>query len=71
MEGATSAIQVLEEKHSMKVAETLARDSVFGVLSAKRRQQLAHSGTILRLEKGQRLFGHGDKSDEDRKRCVG
>lgn len=63
MEGATSAIQVLEEKHSMKVAETLARDSVFGVLSAKRRQQLAHSGTILRLEKGQRLFGHGDKSD--------
>jgi len=62
MDGAT-AIQLLEEKHSVKVADTLARDSVFAALSSKRRQALADSGTILRLEKGQRLFGHGDKSD--------
>lgn len=63
MDGAASAIHVLEEKHSVKVADTLARDAVFGVLTPKRRQQLADSGSFLRLEKGQRLFGHGDKSD--------
>ena len=63
MDGAVTAIQHLEEKHSAKIADTLARDSVFSILSAKRRQQLADSGSIVRLEKGQRLFGHGDKSD--------
>jgi CRP-like cAMP-binding protein len=63
MDGAAGAIQALEEKHAVKIADTLGRDHVFAVLSAKRRQALADSGSIVRLEKGQRLFGHGDKSD--------
>jgi len=52
-----------DESKSAKIAAALARDSVFGALSAARRLDLARAGTIVHLDKGQRLFGHGDRSD--------
>jgi CRP-like cAMP-binding protein len=41
----------------------LARDAAFSALSPARRQILSESGTIVLLEKGQRLFSRGDQSD--------
>lgn len=52
-----------DNKKSAKIAETLARDSIFSVLSPARRQALSESGSTVHLEKGQRLFAHGDHSD--------
>ena len=63
MGGAITTLIRIDDKQSAKIADALARDSVFGALSAARRQALADSGTVLKLEKGQRLFSHGDKSD--------
>ncbi len=63
MGGATATLDKSDDKTFAKIADALARDSVFAALSAARRQTLAKSGTVLQLEKGQRLFGHGDKSD--------
>ena len=40
----------------------MARHRLRG-LSPARRRDCIRSGTIVQLEKGQRLFGHGDKSD--------
>jgi CRP/FNR family transcriptional regulator, cyclic AMP receptor protein len=36
---------------------------VLGALSAELRQSLANSGSLVGLERGQRLFSHGDNSD--------
>ncbi len=52
-----------DTQRSVKIADALARDSVFAAMPPARLQQLAASGTFLQLEKGQRLFGHGDRSD--------
>ncbi|HEY5412218.1 MAG TPA: Crp/Fnr family transcriptional regulator [Caulobacteraceae bacterium] len=41
----------------------MARNPVFGVLSATRRRDLAQSGTPIRLEPGQALFRTGDEAD--------
>lgn len=53
----------MDKVRSTKAADALARDSVFAALSPARRQALADAGTFVELEKGQRLFGHGDRSD--------
>ncbi len=63
MNGAAPASLLLDDRQSAKVTDTLARDSIFSALSPARRQALGESGSILRLEKGQRLFSHGDRSD--------
>jgi CRP-like cAMP-binding protein len=63
MGGAAVALDRVDDRKSAKIADALARDSVFGALSAKHRESFARSGTVLQLEKGQRLFGHGDESD--------
>ena len=63
MSGATAILTKSDDKRSAKIADALARDSIFAALSAGRRQMLADSGTVLQLEKGQRLFSHGDRSD--------
>lgn len=60
--GGPSAISELDSKLMAKIATALARDSVLGALSAMRRQALADAGTLIQLEKGQRLFSHGDRS---------
>ncbi|HEY0105524.1 MAG TPA: Crp/Fnr family transcriptional regulator [Rhizomicrobium sp.] len=52
-----------DAKRSVRIADALARDSVFAALPPARLMILAESGTFLQLEKGQRLFGHGDRSD--------
>ena len=46
-----------------EVAVALARNPVFGVLSAERRRHLAASGVAVRLEPGQTLFRTGDHAD--------
>jgi CRP-like cAMP-binding protein len=48
---------------SSKVAATLARNPVFAVLSAERRDMLAEGGRSVRLQRGARLFSRGDTSD--------
>jgi CRP-like cAMP-binding protein len=63
MSGAVVHLHGLDERHRSKISDLLQRDSVFAALSPGRRQKLAESGTIIRLEKGQKLFGHGEKSD--------
>lgn len=63
MSGATAILQRPDDRKAAKIADALARDSIFAALSAGRRQVLADSGTIVQLEKGQRLFNHGDRSD--------
>ncbi|MEI9992792.1 MAG: Crp/Fnr family transcriptional regulator [Rhizomicrobium sp.] len=60
---AVGAIPRTDIKRAAKIADALARDSVFAALSPARLQILADSGTFLQLEKGQRLFAHGDRSD--------
>jgi CRP/FNR family cyclic AMP-dependent transcriptional regulator len=63
MTGAVANLSELDNRQSAKIADTLARDSVFSALSPARRQALGESGKVLHMEKGQRLFSHGDKSD--------
>ena len=46
-----------------EVAVALARNPVFGVLSAGRRRHLAASGVAVRLEPGHTLFRTGDHAD--------
>ena len=53
----------MNKDRAAKIADALARDSVFKALSPARRAILADSGTMIELEKGQRLFSHGDRSD--------
>jgi CRP-like cAMP-binding protein len=53
----------MDKERAAKIADALARDSVFKALSPARRAALAQSGTLVALEKGQRLFNHGDRSD--------
>ncbi len=48
---------------SKEVADALARNPVFAVLSAPRRRALADSASPVRLNKGVRLFQRGDVSD--------
>ncbi|HEX2594539.1 MAG TPA: Crp/Fnr family transcriptional regulator [Rhizomicrobium sp.] len=48
---------------SSKVADTLARNGVFSVLSPARRKMLADSGTLVALNKGDSIFKRGDASD--------
>jgi CRP-like cAMP-binding protein len=52
-----------EDGTAAKIANALARDSCFAAFSPARRQSLAEAGTIIRLEKGERLFEQGDRSD--------
>jgi len=52
-----------DAQRSAKIADALARDDVFAAMPRERLQVLAASGEYLQLEKGQRLFGHGDRSD--------
>ncbi len=63
MMGLAANLSELDNRQSAKIADTLARDSVFSALSPARRQALGESGKVLHLEKGQRLFSHGDKSE--------
>jgi CRP/FNR family cyclic AMP-dependent transcriptional regulator len=63
MSGALATFTKTDGGKAVKIAAALARDSVFAALSPARRLVLAESGTILNLEKGQRLFSHGDGSD--------
>ena len=63
MSGATAILLRPDDRKAAKIADALARDSIFAALSAGRRQVLADSGSIIQLEKGQRLFSHGDNSD--------
>ena len=63
MSGATAILLRPDDRKAAKIADALARDSIFAALSAGRRQLLAESGSIIQLEKGQRLFSHGDNSD--------
>ena len=64
MDGAPATTLLdLNHRKSAKIAETLARDSIFSALSPARRQSLSESGFVVHLEKGQRLFSHGDHSD--------
>jgi CRP/FNR family transcriptional regulator, cyclic AMP receptor protein len=58
-----TAIQELVSDRTQKIATALARDSVLRTLSAPLRQSLAERGSLLDLERGQRLFSHGDRSD--------
>jgi len=43
--------------------DMLARNPVFAVLSAARRQALAEAGRSVELARGKRLFGRGDTAD--------
>ena len=52
-----------DDKKAAKIAAALAHDSAFAALSPARRQTLAESGTVIHLERGQRLFACGDHSD--------
>jgi CRP/FNR family transcriptional regulator, cyclic AMP receptor protein len=63
MSGAAAILTVTDDSKAAKVADALARDSVFATLSAPRRQLIAKAGRILQLEKGQRVFTHGEPSD--------
>jgi CRP-like cAMP-binding protein len=63
MTGAFATLRDRDDLKAAKIADTLARDVAFAALSPARRQILAESGTIVLLEKGQRLFGRGDESD--------
>jgi CRP/FNR family cyclic AMP-dependent transcriptional regulator len=63
MDGVVGTIPGTDIKRSAKIADALARDAVFAALSPARLRTLADSGSFLELEKGQRLFGHGDRSD--------
>jgi CRP/FNR family cyclic AMP-dependent transcriptional regulator len=47
----------------VKVADTLARNTVFKVLSASRRRGLAECGSFVPLDRGANLFRRGDASD--------
>ncbi|HXC55065.1 MAG TPA: Crp/Fnr family transcriptional regulator [Rhizomicrobium sp.] len=60
---AITAIPGADAKRSAKIADALARDSVFAALPPARLEALAKSGTFFELQKGQRLFSHGDRSD--------
>jgi CRP-like cAMP-binding protein len=51
------------DDRAQSVAAALARNSVFAALSTDRLRALAESGSIVELDKGQKLFGHGDPSD--------
>jgi CRP-like cAMP-binding protein len=46
-----------------EVANTLARNAVFAVLSPQRRRELSDGGAPVDLAKGQKLFGRGDRPD--------
>jgi CRP-like cAMP-binding protein len=48
---------------SSKVGDTLARNSVFSVLSAARRKLLADAGTVIQLVKDDEIFKRGSESD--------
>jgi CRP-like cAMP-binding protein len=63
MTGAVGIIHKQDGKKSAKIADALAHDSAFAHLSQARRQMLAESGTVIQLERGQRLFACGDQSD--------
>lgn len=63
MSGAVAILAKYDESKGAKLATALGRDSVFSNLSVGRRKLLAESGTLFHLEKGQRLFSHGDPSE--------
>jgi CRP/FNR family cyclic AMP-dependent transcriptional regulator len=63
MTGAAAILPKQDDKKAAKIADALARDSAFAALSPARRQMLAESGTVVQLEKGQKLFASGDRSD--------
>lgn len=63
MTGAADSLSNQNDAKSAKIADALARDAAFAPLSPARRRGLSESGTLMHLEKGQRLFGRGDKSD--------
>src|SRR5580698_6598361 len=48
---------------SKEVTDTLARNAVFSVLSAPRRNTLAERATSIKLTKGVKLFSRGDIPD--------
>ena len=63
MSGAATILRPTDDSRASKIADALARDSVFATLSAGRRQLIAQAGKLVQLEKGQRLFAHNDPSD--------
>jgi CRP/FNR family cyclic AMP-dependent transcriptional regulator len=52
-----------ERRKCAKVGETLARNTVFKVLSQQRRMTLAERGLCVLLNPGDKLFNRGDESD--------
>jgi CRP/FNR family transcriptional regulator, cyclic AMP receptor protein len=62
MSGAVAILTRPDDSKTSKVADALARDSLFANLSAPRRMLIAQSGALMQLEKGQRLFSHGEPS---------
>jgi CRP-like cAMP-binding protein len=63
MSGAAAILTTSNDGRTTKVAEALARDSLFATLSTPRRLLIAEAGKLVQLEKGQRLFAHNDPSD--------
>jgi CRP-like cAMP-binding protein len=63
MSGAAAILQNQDDRRTAKLADALARDAAFAALSPARRLILSQSGTLVLLEKGQRLFSRGDQSD--------
>ena len=53
----------IDEAKGAKVADALARNTVFKVLSPARRQTLAECGSYVQLQRGDYLFRRGDASD--------
>ena len=52
-----------DDRKGTKIGDTLARNTVFRVLSAQRRRILAECGSYVSLERGAYLFRRGEPSD--------
>jgi CRP/FNR family cyclic AMP-dependent transcriptional regulator len=61
--GLKAAAAMRLDDRTAKVADALAKNAVFKVLSPERRRALAGCGSYVTLERGNNLFRRGDASD--------